>query len=117
MTRGSVLRGGARAIRGGVVAVALLAAATPAFAQGTLSGVTVYSTTSSGAFNFSDYYNTVPQDAGFNAFVTTSLGGSFLNPAGTLSVPLALGTNTFYVYAEPGRPWSPASRPRMATAR
>lgn len=106
MTRGSVLRGGARAIRGGVVAMTLLAAATPAFAQGTLSDVTVYCTDNTGTFCRSEFWNTVPQDAGYNAFVTTSIGGSFLNPAGTLSVPLTLGSNTFYVYAEPGSPQS-----------
>ena len=102
MKRGSVLRGGARAIRGGVVAVALLAAATPAVAQGTLSGVTFYCASSTGGFCGSDYWNTVPNDFAFNVFLSTSLGGSFLNPAGTLSVPLTLGTNTFYAYAAPG---------------
>lgn len=103
MKRGSVLRGGARAIRGGVMATALLAAATPALAQGTLSDITVYSTTSSGAFNFSDYYNTRTGDFVYNIYVSTTANGSnVLNPSATLSTPLALGTNTFYLFGDPG---------------
>lgn len=102
MQRGTVFRDRARAIRAGVVAVSLLAAAAPAMAQGSLTGVTIYSTTSTGSFNGSNYWNTVPGDFAFNVFLTNSLGGSFLNSAGTLSVPLTLGTNTFYVYGDPG---------------
>jgi hypothetical protein len=88
------------------VAVSLLAAATPALAQGTLTGVTIYSTGSTGSFNGSNYWNTVPGDFAYNVFLTNSLGGSFLNTAGTLSAPLALGANTFYVYGDPGTPLS-----------
>ena len=102
MQRGSVFRDGARAIRGGVVAVALMAASTPALAQATLTGTTIYSTSSLGAFTGQNFWNTIPNDGAFNLFLTTSVGGSFLNPAGTLSTPLSLGSNTFYVYGNPG---------------
>jgi hypothetical protein len=104
MQKGSVIRGAARAIRGGVVAIALLAAATPASAQATLTGVTIYCTGNTGSFCQSTYWNTTTGDFAFDAFVSNSLGGSFINSAGTLSVPLSVGTNTFYVYAEPGAP-------------
>lgn len=99
-----VSRNAARALRGGAAALACLLIAAPAArAQGTLTGGTVYSTTSSGAFDFSDYYNTRPGDYVYNLyFSTTANGSTILNPGATLSTPLSLGSNTFYLFGDAG---------------
>jgi hypothetical protein len=99
-----VSRNAARALRCGVAALAgLLVAAPAASAQGTLTAGTVYSTTSSGAFDFSDYYNTRNGDYVYNLYFSSSANGSaILNPGTTLSTPLSLGTNTFYLFGDAG---------------
>lgn len=104
MVKAIVSRNAARALRFGVAALAgLLVAAPAASAQGTLTGATVYSTTSGGAFDFSDYYNTRAGDYVYNLYFSTTADGSVvLNPGATLSAPLSLGSNTFYMFGDAG---------------
>jgi len=101
---------GRRGVRlAGLAAAAVLAAATasPALAQGTLTGTTIYSTSSTGALNGVSWWNTVDGDAAWNIYLSTSAsGGTYLNPAGTLSTPLSVGTNTFYVFMQGASPQS-----------
>lgn len=100
-----VSRKAAPALRCGVAALAgLLAIAPAASAQGTLTGATVYSTTSSGAFDSQDFYNTTAGDFAYNLYFSTTADGSvILNPGATLSTPLTLGSNTYYLFGDPGR--------------
>lgn len=97
-------RTAARALRwGAATVVALVAAAPAAQAQGSLTGATVYSTNASGAFDFSDYYNTRPGDFVYNLYVSTAANGSVvLNPDATLNTALSLGSNTYYLFGDAG---------------
>jgi hypothetical protein len=85
------------------LAAALLLRAEPAAAQPTLTDVTLFNATFAGELS-GTAWNTRPLDALPTVFLSPDPDAAFvaanvLNPGATLSVPLAVGSQTLYYYA------------------
>jgi len=88
-----------------VGAAATLAMPAIAAAQTSLTGATIYGVCEPpGAACIGDIWNTAnPGSPPFKVFFSASSSGTpILNPLTTLNAPLSAGSNTFYLFTEPG---------------
>ena len=98
--------------RPAVVTLATLLLAGVAAAQPTLTGMAKFSTDGSGSAAGGNVWNTLGADGGiWNLYVIPGPpGGAFVNagdgPGTSISMPLAVGTNTFTLHAEYSGPFT-----------